>query len=49
MQKEDEVDAYLREGKYDQPDRDARGQSKLVCDTTKERDRRTIASPSPTV
>jgi hypothetical protein len=49
MQEEDEVDADLREGEYDQPDRDTRGQSKLVCDTTKEAIVATTASTSPAV
>ena len=49
MQKEDEVDADLRKGEHDQPDRDAGAQSKLVCDTTKEAIVARIARPSPAV
>jgi hypothetical protein len=47
MQKEDEVDADLREGEHDQPDRDARGPEQIGLRHDERGDRRQDRKPQP--
>jgi hypothetical protein len=47
MQKEDEVDADLRQGEYDQPDRDARGPEQIGLRHDERRDRRRDSERQP--
>src|SRR6266404_1524944 len=47
MQKEDEVDADLREGEHDQPDRYARGPQQIGLRYDERADRRQDREPEP--